>query len=288
MVLIWSSQSQVSDQVKRELTLAVNASKIIIPYKIDNAEPIGSFAYYLTNTHWLDAVNLDDKSAMKTLAYKINLLLEPTSFNMLEDTDGEKEAENESKTENAGQRSTAVQIVPQSSLLINSIEAILDDFSAGDESLFKTYRRFENSQKAAKRVLANHGISREDSKTVHLFINTSTFRSKNGIVACDNVLSVKDFWERPVHFEICNSSGRLLEIEATVEKGASIVLTIKRLDKFGEGEEAPKLLRTFTISHLDDDFLQDPNKSLIEKSLPRLVRNLGQIQRQRIQAGKDV
>lgn len=55
MVLVWSGASQISEQVKRELTLACNQGKVIVPYRIEDISPAGTFAYYLSNTHWLDA-----------------------------------------------------------------------------------------------------------------------------------------------------------------------------------------------------------------------------------------
>lgn len=52
-ILIWSSISQASSQVKRELSLAASQQKPIIPLKLDDNVPSGAFAYYLTNTHWM-------------------------------------------------------------------------------------------------------------------------------------------------------------------------------------------------------------------------------------------
>lgn len=52
-VLLWSSCSQSSSQVKRELSLAASQQKLIIPLKLDDHVPTGAFAYYLTNTHWM-------------------------------------------------------------------------------------------------------------------------------------------------------------------------------------------------------------------------------------------
>ena len=52
-VLLWSSISQASSQVNRELSLAASQHKLIIPLKLDDNSPSGAFAYYLTNTHWM-------------------------------------------------------------------------------------------------------------------------------------------------------------------------------------------------------------------------------------------
>ncbi len=57
MLLIWSSHSQSSKQVTRELSLAAAGEKIIIPLRIEPITPSGTFAYYLTNTHWIDALS---------------------------------------------------------------------------------------------------------------------------------------------------------------------------------------------------------------------------------------
>lgn len=75
MLLVWSESSQNSEHVKRELTLAVNSGKIILPYRIEDIKPAGAFAYYLTNKHWLDAVDSNMETAMSTAAQRILSLL---------------------------------------------------------------------------------------------------------------------------------------------------------------------------------------------------------------------
>ncbi len=57
MVLIFSSNSNNSKDVAKELTVAVNAGVIVIPFKIDDIMPAGIMEYYLSDTHWLDAMN---------------------------------------------------------------------------------------------------------------------------------------------------------------------------------------------------------------------------------------
>lgn len=57
MLLIWSSKSQSSPQVNRELSIAARSQRVIFPLRIEAIEPEGTFAYYLTNTHWIDALS---------------------------------------------------------------------------------------------------------------------------------------------------------------------------------------------------------------------------------------
>ena len=53
-VLIWSSSSDVSPQVKREVTLAVSKGISVLPFRIENV-PLKSLEYFLSIPHWLDA-----------------------------------------------------------------------------------------------------------------------------------------------------------------------------------------------------------------------------------------
>lgn len=75
ILLIWSTHSQNSKQVCRELSLAATSEKIIIPYRIELVHPAGTFAYYLTNTHWLDAISDNTEDDLERLSNQIAELL---------------------------------------------------------------------------------------------------------------------------------------------------------------------------------------------------------------------
>jgi len=74
-LLVWSAESQSSVQVKRELTLAASLGKVIIPFRIEDIAPEGSFAYYLTNTHWLDAFSKDQEDAFSEAVDRVKRIL---------------------------------------------------------------------------------------------------------------------------------------------------------------------------------------------------------------------
>jgi hypothetical protein len=57
MVLIFSTNSNNSKDVAKEITLAMNSNVIVIPFKIDDILPKGVLKYQLADTHWLDAMN---------------------------------------------------------------------------------------------------------------------------------------------------------------------------------------------------------------------------------------
>lgn len=73
-VLIFSAQSNNSEQVLREVQLAANSRLHIVQFRIDAVVPSDDLEYYLSGPHWLDAVtpplenHLDQlKNSMKAL-----------------------------------------------------------------------------------------------------------------------------------------------------------------------------------------------------------------------------
>jgi len=56
MVIILSGHSNRSRQVLREVERAVANNVIIIPFRIENIDPTGAMAYFLSTEHWLDAI----------------------------------------------------------------------------------------------------------------------------------------------------------------------------------------------------------------------------------------
>jgi tetratricopeptide (TPR) repeat protein len=56
MVLIFSSNSNESRQVKREIELAVSRGLTIMPIRLEKIAPTKSMAYYMAGVHWLDAL----------------------------------------------------------------------------------------------------------------------------------------------------------------------------------------------------------------------------------------
>jgi hypothetical protein len=87
MVLVFSSNSNSSEDVGRELMLAANSKLIIIPFKIENVEPEPGKQYYLARTHWLDAMNPPTKEQITILVHRVKSILPATG------SDGTKQTE---------------------------------------------------------------------------------------------------------------------------------------------------------------------------------------------------
>ena len=57
MVIVLSANSNQSRQVVREVERAVANNVIIIPFRIEDIDPTGAMAYFLSTEHWLDALS---------------------------------------------------------------------------------------------------------------------------------------------------------------------------------------------------------------------------------------
>ena len=75
MVLIFSSRSNSSDDVGRELILAANNKLIIVPFRIEDVAPEPGKEYYLARTHWLDAMDPPTQEQVDKLVTCVRSLL---------------------------------------------------------------------------------------------------------------------------------------------------------------------------------------------------------------------
>src|SRR3954464_537249 len=79
MVLVYSSHANQSQQVIREVERAVNKNLPLIPFRIDAAAPSKNMEYFLSASHWLDAMNAPMEQHLEKLnnAVKALLTLQP-------------------------------------------------------------------------------------------------------------------------------------------------------------------------------------------------------------------
>jgi len=56
ILLIFSGHANRSEHILRELELASDRGKIVVPYRIEDVKPTGDLEYYIRNVHWLDAM----------------------------------------------------------------------------------------------------------------------------------------------------------------------------------------------------------------------------------------
>ena len=75
MVMILSDNSNRSRQVLREVERATASEVIIIPFRIENIDPTGAMAYFLSTEHWLDALTPPLESHIEKLSRTIKAFL---------------------------------------------------------------------------------------------------------------------------------------------------------------------------------------------------------------------
>lgn len=75
VLVIVSEKSSKSQHVLNEINIAVENSKIILPFKIDASSVKDEFSYYLNKTHWIDAFP-EPQSLFSILVKNISVLLE--------------------------------------------------------------------------------------------------------------------------------------------------------------------------------------------------------------------
>lgn len=80
MLVVFSSWSNRSPQVRREVERAVNRDIPVIPFRIENVLPVKSLEYFLSTQHWFDAYD----GALDTHIPRLCRLLQALSERTLE------------------------------------------------------------------------------------------------------------------------------------------------------------------------------------------------------------
>lgn len=75
LLLVFSSHSNNSPHVIRELTNAVNKGRIIIPFRVEDVLPSKSMEYLISVPHWLDAITPPLEKHIEKLADSLETLL---------------------------------------------------------------------------------------------------------------------------------------------------------------------------------------------------------------------
>ena len=78
MVVILSENSNNSRQVAREVERAVSTEVVVIPLRIQNIDPTGAIAYFLSSEHWLDAITPPIEKHIDKLGSAIQIFLTET------------------------------------------------------------------------------------------------------------------------------------------------------------------------------------------------------------------
>jgi hypothetical protein len=78
-LLIFSKHTAQSEHVMRELELAADRNKIIVPFRIDATEPSADLEYYIRRVHWLDAMTPPREKRLDELVTLVQRILGTTT-----------------------------------------------------------------------------------------------------------------------------------------------------------------------------------------------------------------
>jgi len=77
MVLIFSKAANDSGPVRSEVDRAVNARKVLIPFRIENVAPTGAMEFHIGRRHWLEAYTPPIERHLQLLAHAVHDILHP-------------------------------------------------------------------------------------------------------------------------------------------------------------------------------------------------------------------
>lgn len=76
MVLVFTKDANLSQQVLREVNNAVNAGLSIIPFRLTEEEPAAGMKYYLSTVHWMNAMNEELATSIRSLGELCRAILD--------------------------------------------------------------------------------------------------------------------------------------------------------------------------------------------------------------------
>ena len=95
MILIFSSNSNESAHVKREVERAVNHGIIIVPFKIEDVALSSTMEYFVSGTHWLDAIDPPFENHLKSVTKYVCILINKPMPHEIDSESGVLSAESE-------------------------------------------------------------------------------------------------------------------------------------------------------------------------------------------------
>ena len=79
MVLVFTSNTNESVHVRREVSAALEAGAIVIPFRTEEATPQGALRYNLINLHWMDAISPPLEAHIDGLIATLKRLRDPSA-----------------------------------------------------------------------------------------------------------------------------------------------------------------------------------------------------------------
>lgn len=88
MVLVFSSNANASQVIKREVERAASKGVMVVPFRIEDVQPAGSLELYLSTSHWLDALTPPVEQHLQRLVEDVKELMPMLPTRVVNDVEG--------------------------------------------------------------------------------------------------------------------------------------------------------------------------------------------------------
>jgi tetratricopeptide (TPR) repeat protein len=75
-VLLFTAHSNISPQVNREVERAINKHKPVVLFRLEDIAPVADLEYFISASHWLDAIAGPLEPHVESLAAKLTMLMQ--------------------------------------------------------------------------------------------------------------------------------------------------------------------------------------------------------------------
>ncbi|MFT5135201.1 MAG: hypothetical protein ACI9XU_000691 [Arenicella sp.] len=166
MVIIFSENSNASRQVLREVERAVQKDVVLMPFRIDEDTPTGDMEYFLSATHWLDALTPNLDGHLRKLVRISNSILEKPTSSIGENT-GSRGSSVKNVESRTGVSSTIPKSLhPTSNAFASNLNSNTSAKTDGAQSVEST-NRTENTNKAESADITNKVKNKQITQTGH-------------------------------------------------------------------------------------------------------------------------
>ena len=168
MVVIFSAQSNASKQVMREVERAVQHDVVVVPFRIEDVTPSKDMEYFLSSTHWLDAMSPEMDAHLQELTKTVNLILDKETDHKATAKASRNAARSIPKAAVSGQKASKLPMLFGALALAFVLGFIAFMFVGGDEADKEVASSNASTSSAAENLTQAKDLGERDAGDVKL------------------------------------------------------------------------------------------------------------------------
>lgn len=207
-LLIFSSYANDSDQVLREVELAVKSKLIIVPVKIEDIELSDDMEYFLSTVHWIDVVNKKSEKYILYLAETVKDFLKNKEKRTMPPKGGKKK-----------KRNPLIVVLPAVAIVILAILGILfknDILKKNDADMVATAATAQSAGEETPTTAPTVESTPTPSVTPTVEPTPTPTPTVDPDIALDTVVDIPDLGLKTIILKILDDSGHAVEGNITV------------------------------------------------------------------------